>query len=191
VTVAQELLARGARVDRVAFLNGGLYPDLHRPTDVQQALLSPGGAELAAALTPELLAPGLRTVLARRVPDAVLADLAAAAARRDGLRQAHLLMGYVAERRQHGQRWVAALEASALPLAFVWGQRDPVSGAHMRGTRGGRAGARAVPQRRSPRTGLTVAHRVKRSRFGVGTSARQQVQANAKRRLRDRFATQE
>lgn len=34
---------------------------------------------------------------------------------------------------------------------------------------------------------------VKRSRFGVGTSARQQVQAkaNAKRRLRDRPATQE
>lgn len=53
VTVAQELLARGARLDRVAFLNGGLYPDLHRPTDVQQALLSPGGAKLAAALTPE------------------------------------------------------------------------------------------------------------------------------------------
>lgn len=131
VTVAQELLARGARLDRVAFLNGGLYPELHRPTDVQQALLGPGGAELAAALTPELLATGLRTVLARPVPDAVLIDLAAAAARRDGLRQAHLLMGYVAERREHGQRWVAALEASALPLAFLWGQRDPVSGAHM------------------------------------------------------------
>jgi len=134
VTVAQELLARGAHVEKVAWLNGGLYPALHRPTDVQHALLGPDGAALAAALTPELVAPGLRAVLGRQVPDTVLDDLAEAAARQDGLRNMHLLMGYVAERRAHAERWVGALEKAydtGTPFLFAWGVRDPVSGGHM------------------------------------------------------------
>lgn len=134
VTVAQELLARGSHVGRVAWLNGALYPALHRPTDVQHALLGPDGAALAAALTPELIAPGLRAVLGREVPDTVLDDLAEAAARHDGLRNTHLLMGYVAERQTHAERWVGAHEKAydtGIPFLFAWGARDPVSGGHM------------------------------------------------------------
>ncbi len=131
VSVAQELLARGLTPRRLAWLNGGLYPDLHRLTQGQQALMGPDGAAISEQLTPELLAAGVRGVLARELPDAVLGDLAAAAARREGLRNAHLLIGYVHERRQNEQRWVAALESVPVPYAFVWGMRDPVSGAHM------------------------------------------------------------
>ncbi|HXP29239.1 MAG TPA: hypothetical protein VN804_05755, partial [Solirubrobacteraceae bacterium] len=29
------------------------------------------------------------------------------------------------------QRWVSALEQTDVPLSFVWGMLDPVSGAHM------------------------------------------------------------
>lgn len=131
VSVAQELLARGVVPRKLAWLNGGLYPDLHRPTAAQQALAGPDGAQLAATLTPELLAGALRGLLAREVPDGVLADLAAAAARREGLRNTHLLLGYMQERQVHMQRWVDALESTPAPYAFVWGMRDPVSGAHM------------------------------------------------------------
>lgn len=131
VSVAQELLARGVRPRRVAWLNGGLYPDLHRPTEAQRALAGADGASLSASLTPDLLAQGLRGVLSRAVDDRVLADLAAAAARRDGLRNAHLLLGYMAERRAHAARWVGALESAPAPYAFIWGMSDPVSGAHM------------------------------------------------------------
>lgn len=134
VTVAQELLARGTPVSRVAWLNGGLYPALHRPTDVQHALLGPDGAALAAALTPELVVPALREVLGSEVPVTVLDDLAAAAARRDGLRNMHLLMAYVAERQAHAERWVGSLEKAydtGTPFLFAWGLRDPVSGGHM------------------------------------------------------------
>jgi len=134
VSVAQELLARGTPITRVAWLNGGLYPELHRPTDGQKALLGPDGAALADALTPEMLAAGLRSVLGRELPDPVLPDLAAAAARRDGLRIAPLLLGYIAERRIHAERWISALERSyhtGLPHLFVWGVRDPVSGGHV------------------------------------------------------------
>ena len=43
VTVAQELLARGAPIDSVAFLNGGLFPETHRPRLIQRILASPLG----------------------------------------------------------------------------------------------------------------------------------------------------
>lgn len=131
VSVAQELLARGTPVRKLAWLNGGVYPDLHRPTDGQLALIGPDGEAIAQALTPELITAGLGAVLARPVPDAVLGDLAATAARREGLRNAHLLIGYVAERREHEARWVDALESSSVPYQFIWGMLDPVSGAHM------------------------------------------------------------
>jgi len=131
VSVAQELLARGVPVRKLAWLNGGLYPDLHRPTDGQLALIGPDGEALAQALTPELMVPGLRAVFARPVPDNLLDDLAATAARREGLGNAHLLIAYVAERREHEARWVGALESAPAPYAFIWGMQDPVSGAHM------------------------------------------------------------
>jgi pimeloyl-ACP methyl ester carboxylesterase len=35
------------------------------------------------------------------------------------------------DRERDGARWVAALEQTDVPLAFVWGMLDPVSGAHM------------------------------------------------------------
>lgn len=42
VTVAQELLARDAdRIERMIWLNGGLYADLYRPIVIQKLLLSP------------------------------------------------------------------------------------------------------------------------------------------------------
>ncbi|MEU5879017.1 alpha/beta hydrolase [Spirillospora sp. NPDC047279] len=131
VTVAQELLARGVPLERVAWLNGGVYPDLHRPVPAQEALAGPGGAELAAVLTPDMLADALRPLLHRPVPDEIVNDLANAAARRDGLRNAHLLIGYMEQRRENADRWVSAFEGSGLPYGFVWGMRDPVSGGHV------------------------------------------------------------
>ena len=54
-TVALELLARKLPViEAVVLLNGGLYPQLHRPTDGQQMLLGPDGEALAAVINQEL-----------------------------------------------------------------------------------------------------------------------------------------
>ena len=57
VSVVQELLARRAegtlstQIARVHLLNGGVYPDLHRPEPVQTALLDPEqGPQLSANL---------------------------------------------------------------------------------------------------------------------------------------------
>src|SRR6202011_5687402 len=67
VSVTEELLARRAE-DRLAvdlravhLLNGGLYPDLHRPQPTQTALLDPEqGPQISALLTEELFVAALR-----------------------------------------------------------------------------------------------------------------------------------
>jgi pimeloyl-ACP methyl ester carboxylesterase len=43
----------------------------------------------------------------------------------------HDLLHYVADRREHRARWCGALEETEVPMTFVWGDLDPVSGAHM------------------------------------------------------------
>lgn len=135
VSVAQELLARDdARVAAVCFMNGGLYPDLHRPTRGQQALLDPDhGAEIAAAITQEGFVGGIDGTWGTRVP----LDLHAATemyrsmAESGGVAMMHTLLHYVADRRAHADRWARAIDDASVPLAFVWGDLDPVSGAHM------------------------------------------------------------
>lgn len=140
VSVGQELLARRlegtATVDitSVIWMNGGLYPDLHRPTAGQQMLLDDdGGADLAAAMTRELFVGGLEVTWGtRRAFDAAeIGEIWASMEERGGAALMHDLLGYVADRRQHEQRWRDALEQSDLPMTFVWGDLDPVSGAHM------------------------------------------------------------
>jgi pimeloyl-ACP methyl ester carboxylesterase len=140
VSVGQELLARrsdgalGVDVDAVVWMNGGLYPDLHRPTVGQQMLLDDdGGAELAASLTKELFLAGIATTWGTRLEmdDEEVGEIWASMDERGGVARMHDLLHYIADRRQHEARWRSALESSDLPTAFVWGDLDPVSGAHM------------------------------------------------------------
>jgi pimeloyl-ACP methyl ester carboxylesterase len=139
VSVTQELLVRRAEgrlaVDLAAvhLLNGGLYPDLHRPLATQKALLDPErGPQLSALLTEELFVAGLRPTFAETFdPSADTADMWQAMHRDEGERILHLLVRYVRDRETHGERWVAALHRADVPLSFIWGMLDPVSGAHM------------------------------------------------------------
>ena len=41
------------------------------------------------------------------------------------------LLQYLRERRQQRERWVGALLAARIPLQFIAGADDPISGAHM------------------------------------------------------------
>jgi pimeloyl-ACP methyl ester carboxylesterase len=136
VSVAQELLARradgrlGAELVAVHLLNGGLYPDLHRPQPVQTALLdSEQGPRLGAALTPELMAAALKPTFADEF-DAreYSAAIYRAVTRDDGQRILHRLIRYIPDRFANAERWVGALERTDVSLAFVWGMLDPVSG---------------------------------------------------------------
>lgn len=139
VSVAQELLARRAEgklaveLHALHLLNGGLYPELHRPQPVQTALLDPEqGPQLSALVNEELFIAGLRPTFAEHFDAAAdSAEIWRATSRDGGERIAHLLIRYIRDREEHGARWRTALETTDVPLAFVWGILDPVSGAHM------------------------------------------------------------
>lgn len=139
VSVTQELLARRAEgtlsteIERVHFLNGGLYPDVHRPQPIQTALLDPEqGPQISANLNEELFVVGLALTFAPdydSTADAV--QLWRSLSRDDGYKNLYLLIGYMTDRARNEARWVGALERTDVALAFVWGMLDPVSGAHM------------------------------------------------------------
>ena len=139
VSVAQELLARRAEgalaveLTGVHLLNGGLYPDLHRPEPIQTALLDPEqGPQISALLNAELLAGALRPTFPETFDPATdNADIWAAMSRDSGQLLAHRLIRYMPDRVRHAERWVTALETTDVPLAFVWGMLDPISGAHI------------------------------------------------------------
>ncbi|MFB6615042.1 alpha/beta fold hydrolase [Streptomyces sp. NPDC085524] len=132
VSVGQELLARDpSRITRMAWLNGGLYPDLHRPIRTQRLLHGPLGPLLAPLTTRRRFGSALRGVLGRELSDEDVRELWAAASRAGGHRRAPRLLRYIDERRRHAGRWTAALEEYPGPALFVWGPADPISGAHV------------------------------------------------------------
>ena len=139
VSVTQELLARraegtlGVDLRAVHLLNGGLYPDLHRPQPVQTALLDPEqGPQVSALINEELFVQGLRPTFAEGFDGAAdSAEIWQAMSRDGGQRILHLLIGYMRDRERHEQRWVSAMHSTDVPLSFVWGMLDPISGAHM------------------------------------------------------------
>jgi pimeloyl-ACP methyl ester carboxylesterase len=139
VSVAQELLARRdegvlkVELLGVHLLNGALYPELAQLEPGQVALLDPElGAQFSARITEKLFTLGLRPTFAPSFdagPDS--AEIWSSMARANGQAISHLLIRYISDRARHHERWVGALQSTDVPLAFVWGMLDPVSGAHM------------------------------------------------------------
>jgi pimeloyl-ACP methyl ester carboxylesterase len=139
-SVGQELLARrqeGALevpIDAVIWMNGGIYPDLHRPTDGQKFLLDPeNGRAIAAAVGEELFVGGIKVTWGERheMDVAEIHEMWRSMEDGDGSKLMHDLLHYIEDRRQNAERWRAALEENGLPAGFAWGDLDPVSGAHM------------------------------------------------------------
>ncbi len=131
-TVAQELLARRTMsFTGVALLNGGVYPDLHRPTEGQKLLLGPDGPALAGMMDEAMFSAGVAVTFGVPARRKQLSALWQAMARNDGHLLAADLLHYVADRREHATRWTTAMESTDVPLLFIWGPEDPVSGTHM------------------------------------------------------------
>lgn len=138
-TVAQEWLARAidgsarVRPQAVALLNGGLFPETHRARFVQKALASRVGPLLAQTMGRRGFDRTFRGIFgANSQPSEAELDAFWELATRDGGKAAMArLIGYMAERREHRERWVGALTASPVPLRVIDGLDDPVSGAHM------------------------------------------------------------
>ncbi len=135
-TVALALLAQpalAARLRSLTLLNGGLYSALHRPVRVQKLLRSPLGPLVARFMTKRRFMAAMQSVLSptHRFHQAEIDAQWEAIAENGGNRLGHRLIHYIDDRKKHGAIWARALETTAVPVAFIWGLLDPVSGAHV------------------------------------------------------------
>jgi pimeloyl-ACP methyl ester carboxylesterase len=138
-SVAQELLARqlqrddGLRLASVCLLNGGLFPERHRARPAQTLLRSPLGGLFARLASERRFGAGFAEVFGPHTqPSAAeLRTVWALNRHHDGLRVMPKLIRYLDERRAQRERWVGALQRSPVPLRFINGPADPVSGRHM------------------------------------------------------------
>ncbi|MEO1253013.1 MAG: alpha/beta hydrolase [Pseudomonadota bacterium] len=139
VSVAQELLARhnentlSFSIKSLCFLNGGLYPELHRPLLVQKLAVSPIGPAIGALLTKASLRRSFDQIFGpeTKASDEEIDGHWTLFSEHGGRRVFHKLLDYIPQRRENRTRWVGALESSRTPLALINGGADPISGAHL------------------------------------------------------------
>jgi pimeloyl-ACP methyl ester carboxylesterase len=140
-SVAQELLAReGERSRRgercigsAMLLNGGLFPESHRPRPIQRLLAGRLGGLAVYALNRYLFERSFNRILGRdgQMKSESIAELYKLICHNDGKRRIPGLLGYLAERIAQRERWTAALTDSPVPLRLLIGGADPISGRHM------------------------------------------------------------
>lgn len=131
VSVGQELLARRAPLESIAFLNGGLLPEMHRPRLIQRLLASPIGPLVARLSNERSFARTFKALFVTPPSDEELRGFWELASKHDGARALAGLISYMAERREQRERWVGALLNATLPLLVINGSQDPVSGDHL------------------------------------------------------------
>ena len=136
-SVAQELLARHYEgrflMASCVFLNGGLFPETHRPALVQKLLLSPLGWMIGRAFGRNALSDSFRQIFGpdTRPSESALDDFWSLLNCNDGTRILHKLIAYIPQRRRLRDRWVEAMQRLDVPLRVIDGEADPISGAHM------------------------------------------------------------
>ena len=134
VTVAQELLARGEiGVRSIAFLNGGLFPETHRPRPIQRVLASRVGPLVARLSSERTFTRTFAAIFGPHTKPSPQETHAfwELASRDDGMQALAGLISYMRERVVRRERWVGALIETKLPIIVINGVHDPVSGAHM------------------------------------------------------------
>ncbi|MGB7374890.1 alpha/beta fold hydrolase [Pontixanthobacter sp.] len=138
VSVGQELLARqhessGADgLNKMVFLNGGIFPDQHRARPIQKLGVSPLGFLASRMLSRKSFGRSFASVFG---PDTQpskqqLDNFWELITEQDGHRIFHTLLHYIGDRRDNAQRWTGVLQHVQTRIGFINGALDPVSGEH-------------------------------------------------------------
>lgn len=135
-SVAQELLARdqegalGCQIESVCFLNGGLFPEVHRPLMIQRLMAGPLGGLVVRLVTRGVFDHNMMRLFGPRTrpTQEQLDDYWHLLLYNNGRGLVHSLIGFLEERRCHRHRWVDALQRAAQPMQYICGLDDPVSG---------------------------------------------------------------
>jgi pimeloyl-ACP methyl ester carboxylesterase len=141
-SVAQELLYRHAHIQHASegidiqsatLLNGGLFPETHRPKFIQSLLNSPIGGFVTKLITKKSVDSNMRSVFGKnsQPSERELEEMWELINFNDGKRVFHKLIGYMSERKYHRQKWLDALTNAVCPIQIINGSADPISGEHM------------------------------------------------------------
>ncbi len=138
-TIAQELLARQyegqAKIQWLtcAFLNGGLFPETHRPLLIQRLLLSPLGPLLSKLMTKGTFKKNLIKVFSPANPpsEEFITETWNLTRENKGLSMIPKLIHYMDERILNRDRWIAPLTNNIIPMRLINGEDDPISGKHL------------------------------------------------------------
>ena len=118
----------------ITFLNGGLFSESHRPLLTQKLLKSPIGSLLVKLLSQDSLQRSFKKIFGAETPPErqdvqILWQLLQF---NNGAAAMPSLLRYIDERKLHREDWVSAMQKTDVPLYFINGAQDPISGEHMR-----------------------------------------------------------
>jgi len=138
VSVGQEILARRAEgsaaqgLGQMVFLNGGIFPDQHRPRPIQKLGTSPLGFLVGLLTNREKFGKSFSEVFGPETQPSVqeLDEFWELISHNSGNRIMHKLLHYIADRREHAERWFHALKVAQADIGLINGALDPVSGRH-------------------------------------------------------------
>ena len=139
VSVAQEMLAAfsergtaGFQILSCCFLNGGLFPELHRAKLVQKLLNSPIGYIFNRFLSKKSLSNSFHDIYGdKKASEQEIDYFFQLVLYNDGKNIMHKLIGYINDRRANAVRWKAAIVEASVPVKIINGPLDPVSGRHL------------------------------------------------------------
>lgn len=139
VSVAQEMLASfvergddGFQIMSCCFLNGGLFPELHHARPVQKLLNSPVGFFFNRFVNKNTLIKSFTKIYGdKKATEKELDQFYELMLYKDGKGITYKLMRYITDRRNNAARWKSALTEATVPLHFINGPLDPVSGRHL------------------------------------------------------------
>ncbi len=138
-SVAQQLLLlqHDGQLDfdmlSICFLNGGLFAESHRPLLTQKLLKGPFGSWIARFIGKSALQRGFNKIFAAKSPPTKeeIECLWSLLNTNDGRRVMPAILDYIRQRKVYRDQWTNAMQASRIPLRFINGEDDPISGRHM------------------------------------------------------------
>ncbi|CAE7042163.1 Mest [Symbiodinium sp. KB8] len=137
-TVAQEIMAKELegvswKTLSVCLLNGGIFPEAHKPLMIQKMLMSPVGFLLSKLMNERRLEKSFNRIFG---PDTQLTkeelhEYWELIAYRNGHRIAHKIIRYMQERVDNRERWLGSLQNYSKKLGLINGPLDTISGKQM------------------------------------------------------------
>lgn len=136
-SVAQELLSRQSSKSfsmiSLCLLNGGLFASHHRPLLTQKLLKGPFGNLFALFMSKDSLAKSFQKIFGThtQAKQHELDLLWLLIEYKNGKKILPKILSYIDERKVHGERWKKAMVNTVIPMYFINGVQDPISGQHM------------------------------------------------------------